>query len=139
MTGFEPQSGDEHKRKALLYAAIDDDKARQEFFTKHSARYFELARLPYFDPVRMTVFDPMHNILLGEEKYCAILLLTTVLSLGVMKTQWYDAWIQTNALRQRTATLKVARELDDIHRFLDLVSSILHLFASKTSHEPYFG
>ncbi|KAA1479991.1 hypothetical protein DENSPDRAFT_789804, partial [Dentipellis sp. KUC8613] len=54
--------------------------------------------LPYFDPVRMTVFDPMHNILLG-----------------IVKTQWYNGWIKTNTLRQRTGTLK----LDRIHAYLN--------------------
>ena len=64
-TGFEPRSGDVHKQRAWEYALLPDDKTRQMFFDEHSARYFELSRLPYFNPVRMTVIDPMHNILLG--------------------------------------------------------------------------
>jgi hypothetical protein len=46
---------------------------------------------------------------------------------GVVKTQWYDCWIQTNALRQRTSTLKVPRELDQIHNYLNVVCVCLRL------------
>ncbi|KAI0038536.1 hypothetical protein FA95DRAFT_1505463 [Auriscalpium vulgare] len=97
--GFQPRSGQDHREKAAAYAELDDPKEREAFFKEHSARYFELSRLPYFDPVRMTVFDPMHNILLG-----------------IVKTHWYNSWVQTKALRERTA--KVPRELDQIHNYL---------------------
>lgn len=43
--------------------------------------------------------------------------------LGVVKTQWYDAWIQTKTLRPETSALKTPRELDDIHEYLNAVSS----------------
>ncbi|KAG2344685.1 hypothetical protein BDR05DRAFT_865367, partial [Suillus weaverae] len=59
----------------------------------------ELAWLPYFNPVHMTIIDPM---------YCFLL--------GIIKTQWFNAWIQTNVLRQKTA--KVDRELDQIYDLL---------------------
>ncbi|KAH9920495.1 hypothetical protein B0H21DRAFT_781673 [Amylocystis lapponica] len=61
--------------------------------------YTELSRLPYFDAARMTVIDPMYNILLG-----------------IVKTQWLDAWIHENAFRGCTS--KVPRELDQIHEYL---------------------
>ncbi|KAI0038184.1 hypothetical protein FA95DRAFT_1505991 [Auriscalpium vulgare] len=100
INGFEPRSGQEHRMHAATYAELaGDPKAQDAFFKERSARYFELSRLPYFDPVRMTVFDPMHNILLG-----------------IVKTHWYNGWVQTKALRERTP--KVARELDQIHNYL---------------------
>ena len=51
-----------------------------------------------------------------------------------MKTQWYDAWIQTNALRERTSTLKVPRELDCIHDYLNAVSPA---FQSELTYTTY--
>ncbi|KAH9914437.1 hypothetical protein B0H21DRAFT_703670, partial [Amylocystis lapponica] len=45
------------------------------------------------------VIDPMHNILLG-----------------IVKTQWLDAWIHEKTLRGRTS--KISRELDQIHEYL---------------------
>lgn len=96
-----PRSGDEHRQRAQEYAQLKSDKARQDFFDKFSARYFDLSRLTYFDPVRMTVIDPMHNILLG-----------------IIKSQWLNGWIDTKALRERTSTKKVPRELDQIHAYL---------------------
>jgi hypothetical protein len=38
-----------------------------------------------------------------------------------MKVQWYEAWVQTKALWQRTETMRVPRELDKIHAYLDMV------------------
>ncbi|TDL25412.1 hypothetical protein BD410DRAFT_813632 [Rickenella mellea] len=80
---------------------IIHDQLRKKLFKEHHARYYELSRLPYFDPVRMTIIDPMHNILLG-----------------IVKSQWLDSWIHGGALRERTETLKVPRELDRIHDYL---------------------
>lgn len=40
------------------------------------------------------------------------------LSVGVVKTQWYNAWITTNTLRKRTDKTKKPRELDQIHQYL---------------------
>ncbi|KAG2365895.1 hypothetical protein BDR07DRAFT_1275829, partial [Suillus spraguei] len=68
-------------------------------FEEHGARWTELARLPYFDLVRQTIIDPMHNLLLG-----------------IVKTQWYNRWIQNSALRASTDAR--AGELDMIHKFL---------------------
>ncbi|KAG2364276.1 hypothetical protein BDR07DRAFT_1280130, partial [Suillus spraguei] len=90
-----------------------------KFFTKHSARWFELIHLPYFDPVRMTVIDPMHCFLLG-----------------IIKTQWFNAWIQTNVLHQKTS--KVECELDQIHKLLFLDCSLSYQFEmpSWVAHLP---
>ena len=96
-----PRSGDQHRMHAQEYEKLKSDKARQAFFDMFSTRYFDLSRLTYFDPVRMTVIDPMHNILLG-----------------IIKNQWLNGWIDTKALRERTSTKKVPRELDQIHEYL---------------------
>ncbi|KAG2063843.1 hypothetical protein BDR04DRAFT_945156, partial [Suillus decipiens] len=101
---FPRRDGLQHRKHAEEYNGLGA-KEQDDFFTKHSARWFELARLPYFDPVRMTVIDPMHRFLLG-----------LLISPGIIKTQWFNAWVQTNVLRQRTA--KVERELDEIHGLL---------------------
>ncbi|KAH9947414.1 hypothetical protein B0H21DRAFT_692092, partial [Amylocystis lapponica] len=98
---FPPRDGEEHRRHAQEYLQQADSELREAFFKQHAARYYELSRLPYFDAVRMTVIDPMHNILLG-----------------VVKTQWLDAWIHTKTLRERTPGKKVPRELDKIHEYL---------------------
>ena len=39
---------------------------------------------------------------------------------GVVRTQWYDCWINASppSLRQRTPKLNVPRELDRIHEYL---------------------
>ncbi|KAG0694056.1 hypothetical protein DFH29DRAFT_815742, partial [Suillus ampliporus] len=59
--------------------------------------------LPYFDPVRMTVIDPMHSFLLG-----------------IIQTQWFNAWINGKNFRQRTRTAEVVCELDQIHAYLSV-------------------
>ncbi|KAG2052594.1 hypothetical protein BDR06DRAFT_887672, partial [Suillus hirtellus] len=76
--------------------------------------WFELVCLPYFDPIHMTVIDPMHCFLLG--KSC------------IIKTQWFNAWIQANVLCQRTS--KVECEFDQIHELLstfEMPSWVTHL------------
>jgi hypothetical protein len=110
----------EHKRLATEYHALPDDKLKASFFKEHSAKWFELSRLSYFDPVRMTVIDPMHNILLGMSLSLnqAYVLISCV---GIVKNQWYNSWINTNTLRERTSTLKTPRELDQIHGYLQMV------------------
>jgi len=124
ISGFPARDGEQHKWQAFDYRELPDDKSRQEYFKEHSVRYFELARLSYFDPVRMCVIDPMHNIFLGAFQTLMRLGIGSSLhaiTAGIMKVQWYEAWAQTKALRQRTETMKVPRELDKIHAYLDVV------------------
>lgn len=45
---------------------------------------------------------------------------------GIVKTQWFNAWIQTKALRGETSKNKVQRELDDIHIYLEAVCSLAY-------------
>ena len=117
--GFTPRHGADHKHHANVYKTLEGAE-QDEYDDDHSAKWFELCRLSYFDPVRMAVLDPMHNILLG--RFCSLLrhrvysILTRNRLTGVVKTQWYDAWIRPGVLRQRTKNNP--RELDDIHEYL---------------------
>lgn len=98
VSAFVSRDSDEHRTRAHEFRDLPAEE-RDDFVREHGARWSELLRLPYFDPVRMMVIDPMHCVLLG-----------------LMKTQWYDGWIKTNALRQKTSVN--ARELDLIHEYL---------------------
>ncbi|PSR72636.1 hypothetical protein PHLCEN_2v11495, partial [Hermanssonia centrifuga] len=55
--------------------------------------------------------------------------------LGVTKTQWYEAWIKGNTLRESTE--KTPRELDAIHDYLKAISIIWKewLPAAKKQHQ----
>ncbi|KAJ7305462.1 hypothetical protein DFH08DRAFT_825153 [Mycena albidolilacea] len=97
---YRRRTGDEHRKLCFEYSTLTTDEERTEFFATHGVRWTEFARLKYFDIVRYTVIDPMHNLLLG-----------------VAKTQWYNQWIQTNALRADTK--RKNRELHLIHDFLE--------------------
>ncbi|KAF8194885.1 hypothetical protein K438DRAFT_1445334, partial [Mycena galopus ATCC 62051] len=105
-TEYPPRTGEEHRRLSFEYRALSTDEERDDFFSKHGVRWTEFSRLSYFDIVRHTIVDPMHNLLLG-----------------VAKTQWYNRWIQTNALR--TDTTRKHRELHLIHDFLETFESPL--------------
>ncbi|KAJ7669695.1 hypothetical protein B0H17DRAFT_949139, partial [Mycena rosella] len=73
---------------------------RDAFARAFGTRYFQFSRLTYFDPVRQIIIDTMHCIFLG-----------------IVKTQWLDAWIKDPpALRKRTEIN--AREIDQIHDYL---------------------
>ncbi|OCB85355.1 hypothetical protein A7U60_g7664 [Sanghuangporus baumii] len=98
---FVHRTGEENRRLAFQYRALETDEEKKQFFDTYGVGYTELARLPYFDLVRMTVVDPMHNILLG-----------------IMRCQWHDSWIKTNALRKRTEPNLVPRELDLLNAYL---------------------
>ncbi|KAG1751089.1 hypothetical protein EDB19DRAFT_1271823 [Suillus lakei] len=96
---FAACDGEAHRQRCYEDNELLDNDAHTTFFKEHGARWTELARLPYFDLVRQTIIDPMHNLLLG-----------------IVKTQWYNRWIQNSALRASTDAR--ARELDMIHKFL---------------------
>ncbi|KAG1810292.1 uncharacterized protein HD556DRAFT_1223274, partial [Suillus plorans] len=52
------------------------------FVKEHATRYTQLAHLPYFDLVEQIVIDPMHNLFLG-----------------LVKTHFYNIWVQNKILR----------------------------------------
>ncbi|KAJ7036197.1 hypothetical protein C8F04DRAFT_1036865 [Mycena alexandri] len=95
---FPARDGQQHREEAAKYAKIpeDDKKGRDDFARKFGSRYFELSRLSYFDPVRQIIIDPMHCIFLG-----------------VMKTQWLDAWIKDPPVLRKN-TEKKERELQQM-------------------------
>ncbi|KAF7290474.1 alcohol dehydrogenase [Mycena kentingensis (nom. inval.)] len=101
--GFKARDAQHHRCKALEYAALDETnkKLRDAFAAKWGARYFDLLRLPYFDPIRQIIIDPMHCIFLG-----------------IVKTQWLDAWIREPAPVLRKRTEKNTCEIDQIHDYL---------------------
>ncbi|KAJ7703334.1 hypothetical protein B0H17DRAFT_1194520 [Mycena rosella] len=99
---FPARDGEQHKKESAEYAKIPEDnkKVRDAFARAFGTRYFQFSRLTYFDPVRQIIIDPMHCIFLG-----------------IVKTQWLDAWIKDPpALRKRTEIN--AREIDQIHDYL---------------------
>lgn len=98
---FPARTNEEHRRNAKAYHDATSPSERDRIFRETQTRWFELYRLPYFDPIRMSIIDPMHNILLG-----------------IVKTHWLNAWIETKTLRGRTSTKRVPRELDQIHEYL---------------------
>ncbi|KAJ7739131.1 hypothetical protein B0H16DRAFT_1729525 [Mycena metata] len=99
---FPARDGNQHKAESAEYAKIPetDKKARDTFAAAHGTRFFEFSRLTYFDPVRQIIIDPMHCIFLG-----------------VVKTQWLDAWIRDPpALRKSTEV--TSREIDQFQDYL---------------------
>ncbi|KAJ7712854.1 hypothetical protein B0H16DRAFT_1811810 [Mycena metata] len=99
---FTARDGEQHRRESAEYAKIpeDDKKARDTFASTYGTRYYEFSHLSYFDPVRQIIIDPMHCIFLG-----------------VVKTQWLDAWIKDPAALRKSTALK-PREIDQIHEYL---------------------
>ena len=116
------RDGKNQRRKSEEWKEASNSVDRDKLFTLHGTRWTELACLPYFDIVRQSIVDPMHNLLLGAP---LSFFLSFFLSLkffwdtGVAKTQWYTAWIKSNALRASTTAR--ARELDIVHHFLETV------------------
>jgi hypothetical protein len=55
---------------------------------------------------------------------------------GIVKTLWYNKWIQTSALRKSTD--KSARELDIIHKFLVTMHICLVLVSSPSLTQNQF-
>ncbi|KAG1764630.1 hypothetical protein EDD22DRAFT_978989 [Suillus occidentalis] len=53
--------------------------------------------------IQMMAIDPMHSFLLG-----------------IIRTQWFNAWINGKNFRQHTRTVEVVRELDQIHAYLSV-------------------
>ncbi|KAG2066534.1 hypothetical protein BDR04DRAFT_1121077 [Suillus decipiens] len=66
----------------------------QAFVKEHATQYTQLSRLPYFDLVEQIVVDPMHNLFLG-----------------LVKTHFYNIWVQSKILRAN-------HELDTFHDML---------------------
>ncbi|KAG1846632.1 hypothetical protein F4604DRAFT_1688312 [Suillus subluteus] len=64
------------------YRSLTTSSARKAFVKEHTTRYTQLSCLPYFDLVEQIVVDPMHNLFLG-----------------LVKTHFYNIWVQSKILR----------------------------------------
>ncbi|KII90059.1 hypothetical protein PLICRDRAFT_107744, partial [Plicaturopsis crispa FD-325 SS-3] len=95
---FEPRTDAEQRRLGEQYRVLTTDALRKKFVKDHATRYTQLSRLPYFDLVKQTVIDPMHNLFLG-----------------VVKTHFYNIWVQGGILREK-------HELRVLHDMLENVS-----------------
>lgn len=65
--GYNPRTGEEHRRLCIKYRGLRTEKEQEEFFSKFGVRYTAFAELDYFDIVKWTVVDPMHNLFLGAD------------------------------------------------------------------------
>ncbi|KAK0470420.1 uncharacterized protein EV420DRAFT_1616565 [Desarmillaria tabescens] len=88
-----PRSHEEQFTLMKEYLALLNETQWKTFVSTYATRWCELARLPYFDVCRMIVIDPMHNLLLG-----------------LVKTHFYNIWIQLNVLHKN----KELRHFHDI-------------------------
>ncbi|KAG1826357.1 hypothetical protein EV424DRAFT_1345673 [Suillus variegatus] len=64
------------------YRQLTTPTACKNFVKDFATRYTQLSRLPYFDLVNQVVIDPMHNLFLG-----------------LVKTHFYNIWVQGKVLR----------------------------------------
>ncbi|KIK78458.1 hypothetical protein PAXRUDRAFT_28616 [Paxillus rubicundulus Ve08.2h10] len=113
---FEGRNGEEHHKGCFEEKSLQTDEECEEYFQKHGVQWTELAQLPYFNLVWHTIIDPMHNLLLG-----------------IVKTQWYNWWIQTSALRASTQSR--ACELNIIHKFLNVIPVVWDAFIEEAENE----
>ncbi|KIK79292.1 hypothetical protein PAXRUDRAFT_161649, partial [Paxillus rubicundulus Ve08.2h10] len=97
---FKPRTNQEQRDLGERYRVLINHTARKNFVKEHATRYTQLACLPYFDLVDQIVIDPMHNLFLG-----------------LVKTHFYNIWIQSKILRPN-------HELAKLHEMLANVSSI---------------
>ncbi|KAG1727964.1 uncharacterized protein EDB91DRAFT_1239467 [Suillus paluster] len=76
------------------YRNLTTPNARKIFVKEHATCYTQLSRLLYFNLVEQIVVDPMHNLFLG-----------------LVKTHFYNIWVQSKILRPN-------HELEVLHEML---------------------
>ncbi|KAG1844856.1 hypothetical protein DFJ58DRAFT_843947 [Suillus subalutaceus] len=91
---FRPQTNEEQRELGERYRRLTTASARKNFVKEHATQYTQLSRLPYFNLVEQIVIDPMHN-----------------LYLGLIKTHFYNIWVQGKILHAN-------HELDVFHDML---------------------
>ncbi|KIJ06688.1 hypothetical protein PAXINDRAFT_158658 [Paxillus involutus ATCC 200175] len=91
---FKPRTNIEQRELGERYRMLTTAAARKNFVKEHATRYTQLSRLPYFDLVDQIIIDPMHNLFLG-----------------LVKTHFYNIWVQGKILRAN-------HELDIFHEML---------------------
>ncbi|KIO11445.1 hypothetical protein M404DRAFT_126669, partial [Pisolithus tinctorius Marx 270] len=79
---FPPRTDAEQRRLGDQYHNLATPNAQKTFVKEYATRYSQLSRLPYFDLVAQIVIDPMHNLFLG-----------------LVKTHFYNIWVQSKILR----------------------------------------
>ncbi|KAG2036333.1 hypothetical protein BDR03DRAFT_1011868 [Suillus americanus] len=77
-----------------IKSMLTTPSACKNFVKEHATRYTQLSHLPYFNLVEQIVIDPMHNLFLG-----------------LVKTHFYNIWVQSKILRPN-------HELDVLHEML---------------------
>ncbi|KAK0432003.1 hypothetical protein EV421DRAFT_1911298 [Armillaria borealis] len=101
-----PRTHEEQLALMKRYLALQNKAQHKAFVTTYATQWCELACLPYFDVCRMIVIDPMHNLLLG-----------------LVKTHFYNIWIQLNVLHKN----KELRHFHDILVQLNIPPFLGHL------------
>ncbi|KAG1736838.1 uncharacterized protein EDB91DRAFT_1055457 [Suillus paluster] len=79
---FKERTNLEQRELGEQYRQLTTPTARKNFVKDFATCYTQLARLPYFDLVNQVVIDPMHNLFLG-----------------LVKTHFYNIWVQGKVLR----------------------------------------
>ncbi|KIO14438.1 hypothetical protein M404DRAFT_1009458 [Pisolithus tinctorius Marx 270] len=79
---FRLRTDKEHRDLGEKYRLLTTAAARKKFVKEFATRFTELSRLPYFDLVNQIIIDPMHNLFLG-----------------LVKTHFYNIWVQGKILR----------------------------------------
>jgi len=97
---FQPHTDAEHRRRGEEYCNLSNPTMRKNFVKEYPMRFMQLSQLPYFDIVKQIVVDPMHNLFLGWYQF--LLSHGTYLNetdLGLVKTHFYNIWVQNKILR----------------------------------------
>ncbi|KAG1719167.1 uncharacterized protein EDB91DRAFT_1011243, partial [Suillus paluster] len=76
------------------YRNLPTASARKNFVKDFATRYMQLSQLPYFNLVKQIIINPMHNLFLG-----------------LIKTHFYNIWVQSKILHSN-------HELDMFHEML---------------------
>ncbi|KAG2094257.1 uncharacterized protein F5147DRAFT_537124, partial [Suillus discolor] len=76
------RTNEEQRELGDHYRNLPTASARKSFVKDFATRYTQLSRLPYFNLVEQIIIDPMHNLFLG-----------------LVKTHFYNIWVQSKILR----------------------------------------
>lgn len=133
LIAFEPRTNEQQRELGERYRKLTTVNARKNFVKEHATRYTQLSRLPYFDLVEQIVIDPMHNLFLGEFSILHRYQLRGVHTsyIGLVKTHFYNIWVQGKILRAN-------HELDMFHEMLADVSVIYMRVSVPNLHSSLY-
>jgi hypothetical protein len=97
LSAFERRTNTEQRRLGEQYRKLSLPTAKKNFVRDHATCYTQLSRLPYFDLVQQIVIDPMHNLFLG-----------------LVKTHFYNIWVQNKILHPNHELAKLHEMLADV-------------------------